>query len=496
MASFFDGPDKCDDGDIRVIRYRDLLPTDHPVRLIERFVDDLNVSSFEARYKVGDGQKGRAPKDIRMMLSVILYAVYRRTYSARQIDEATQCQADFWFLTNGKRISHDKISDFISLHEDEVHRVFLETIYLAHENELLDFKGLYQDGYLLKANASKKRSATMQDLTHRERRLSDRLDAIIDELKDKQIAPCLEEEKKRVSSKLLKLADLKAALQAKIAQRSEGKALWKANDIASGTTINETDPDSDKMKQKDGSYANSYLKVSAIDGKADIIVASAVDGYNDEPHIALPLFQQANENCKDTDGRYTTVVADANFTSAENCVEFEKQNIELVGPTRNYEEQKRNTEENSIVLMMKYDETRHCVICPAGAELQEKSRYFDSHKNTTLITFSNPAACQTCVRKDACVNSKTGYRTVKIDIRRPAQDRVLHRYFSEKGQALYKRRSHTAETPQGDLKKNGRFVQLVRRGVRKVRVDSIYHDIVWNLRRIFNTKGASLVWCP
>jgi len=495
MASFFDGPDKCDDGEFRVIRYRDLLPNDHPVRLIERFVADLDVSSFEARYKVGDGQKGRAPKDVRMMLSVILYAVYRRTYSARQIDEATQCQADFWFLTNGERISHDKISDFITLHEDEVHRVFLETIYLAHENELLDFKGLYQDGYLLKANASKKRSATMQDLTHRERRLSDRLDAIIDELKDKQISPCQEEEKRRVCSKLSKLAALKAALLEKIARRSGGKAPWKADIIASSTTINATDPDSDKMKQKDGSYANSYLKVSAVDGKADIIVASAVDGYNDEPHMALPLFQQANENCKNTEDSYTTAIADANFTSAENCVEFEKQNIELIGPTRNYEEQKRNAEENAANDTMTYDETKHCVICPAGLELQEKSRYFDSHKNTTLITFSNPTACLTCARRNACVNGKTGYRQVKIDIRRPAQDRTLKRYLSEEGQSLYKRRSHTAETPQGDLKKNGRFIQLLRRGIRKTRVDSIYHDTVWNLRRIFNIKGASLVWC-
>jgi len=492
MASFFDGPDKCDDGEFRVIRYRDLLPTDHPVRLIERFVADLDVSSFEARYKVGDGQKGRAPKDVRMMLSVILYAVYRRTYSARQIDEATQCQADFWFLTNGNRISHDKISDFISLHDDEVHRVFLETIYLAHENDLLDFKGLYQDGYLLKANASKKRSSTMQDITHRERRLSDRLDAIIDELKDKQIAPCLEEEKKRVCNKLSKLAALKTALQEKIAERSEGKAPWKANIIASSTTINATDPDSDRMKQKDGSCTNSYLKVSAVDGKADIIVASTVDGYNDEPHMALPLFQQANENCKNTENRYTIAIADANFTSAENCVEFEKQNIELIGPTRNYEEQKRNAEGN---VAMTYDETKHCVMCSEGAELQEKSRYFDSHKNTTLITFSNPSACKKCAKRDACVNKKIGHREVKIDIRRPAQDRVLNRYLSEKGQLLYKRRSHTAETPQGDLKKNGRFIQLLRRSVKKVRVDSIYHDAVWNLRRIFNTKGTSLVWC-
>ena len=494
MASFYDGFDKCDDGALRVIRYRDLIPPNHPARLIELFVAGLEISSFEAHYKVGDGLKGRAPKDIRMVLSVLLYAIYRRTYSARQIEHATEFQADFWFLTNGQRISHDKISDFINIHEDDVHHVFLETIYLAHQNALLDFNGLYQDGYLLKANASKKRSATMQDLTIKERRISDRLDAIMHELKDTQSAPAHQQEASHLENKLAKLGELKEQLQSKISQRTAGKAPWKANAIASSTTINPTDPDSDIMKQKDNSYANSYLKVSAIDGKEGIIMASDVAGYDNEPHMSLPLFQQANENCSSINKEYNTVLADSNFTSAENCVAFENADAQLIGPTRNFQEQERLRAQGTDVISFSYDENNKCVKCSMGAVLQEKSRCFDEQKNTTLLSFSNPAACKTCIRRNECTSSKAEYRRVRLDIRGPAQNRTLQLYRSAEGQRLYNRRSHVAETPQGDLKHNGRFIQLFRRSLRKTRVDSMYHDIVWNLRRIFNTKGNALAW--
>lgn len=49
---------------------------------------------------------------------------------------------------------------------------------------------------------------------------------------------------------------------------------------------------------------------------------------------------------------------------------------------------------------------------------------------------------------------------------------MLDRYLSENGQQLYQKRSHSAETYQGDLKQNGKFIHFLRRGLKKVKVDS------------------------
>ena len=152
MAEHFSGPQSCDDGALMTVRFRDLVPESHPVRYIDRFIDGIDIKPFESRYRVGSGLKGRAPKDIRLMLKVVLYAIYCRIYSARKIDYATANYADFWFFTHGERISHDKISDFIVMHGDDIHPVFLETIGLANRNDLLDFSALYEDGFKIKAN--------------------------------------------------------------------------------------------------------------------------------------------------------------------------------------------------------------------------------------------------------------------------------------------------------------------------------------------------------
>jgi transposase len=490
MADHFDGPQLCDDADFRTIRYRDLLPSDHPARFIEQFVGGLDISRFEAHYKVGDGQKGRAPKEIRMMLSVILYALYCRIYSSRRIDYATQHQADFWFFTYGQRISHDKISDFIIVHEAEIHAVFLQTIHVAHTNKLLDFKWLYQDGFMLKANASTKRTSTLAGLSTKQKRLSDRLQLVIEQLKNPDSAAETMKEKEHIENRLKRIGQLQDMLNAKIAQRSEGIAPGKAAEIAKSTTINETDSTSDLMKQKDDSFANSFLKVCATDAKADIVVASVVDGYNDEPHMSLPLFKQANENCEGK-GQFDSVVADCNFTTMANAEAFEQAHAQLLGPTRAQENESRN---GTPAVSFTYDEQHHCLHCTGEGTLTEEQRYWDKYKKTTIVVFSNRSACAVCALRSACTASAVGYRRVKWDIRAPAQQRVLQRYNSDEGKAVYKKRAHCAETYQGDLKHNGRFIQVFRRGLSKVRVDSLWQDTVWNLRRIFNTKGMAVVW--
>ena len=85
MSKYFKEKEEMDDGAFIAIRYNDILPPDHEAYYIQRFIKGLDTSEFENKYKVGEGQKGRAPKGIRMMLGVILYAVYKRIYSTHQI---------------------------------------------------------------------------------------------------------------------------------------------------------------------------------------------------------------------------------------------------------------------------------------------------------------------------------------------------------------------------------------------------------------------------
>jgi transposase len=489
MAGYFDDPTEYGDGAFITINFNEILPEHHPARLISRFIETIDLSSFEEKYNVGSGKSGRPPKSIRMMLGVLLYAIYSRFYSAHKIEKATYSYSDFWIFTHKNRISHDKISDFINVHEEEIIDVFLSTILLAEKNKLLDFGTLYQDGFLIKANASKQKSYTRKSLNHREKKLHAALEEVMEKLKNAEEDDDVNQRKKDVEKKLSTIKRLQEELNEEIQKRLNGKRDDKVDEEK--VSINTTDRDSSLMRMKDSSYANAYLKITAVDSKADIVISSVVEGYFDESHRAVQLFRQSNKNCERL-GVYDSVCFDSGFNTMGTCSWFEVLGVTVIAPTKDYENKRRNPD--TTVVTFEYDEKSHTVRCSEGAVLYEEKRYVDPKKGTRLFHFGNKGACGTCSRLKECTTSSRGYRSVTVDSRHVIQKRALEKYKSETGQEIYAKRLHAAETFQGDLKNNGKFDRFYRRRKETVRTESILQDIVWNLRRIFNSKSTEILW--
>jgi hypothetical protein len=360
---------------------------------------------------------------------------------------------------------------------------------LAEKNNLLNFETLYQDGFFIKANASHRRNHTRKSLKTREERMQAALREIIKRLKNSDEDEDSIKKKRKLEEKIAEIHNLREELNEKIQQRLDGKRPDKVD--AEKISINPTDGDSSIMKMKDKSYANAYMKITAVDAKADIIVGSVVEGYYDESHRAVQLFRLSNKNCGGL-GRYTSVCFDSAFNTLGTCAWFDTLGVEVIAPTKQHEHAERNPGENRITF--DYDEKTHTVLCSEGFILTEKERYVDSQKGSLQFVFCNEQACKSCSRLGDCTSSKNNYRLLRLDSRNPLQKKVLERYKSKEGQKIYKKRSHVAETFQGDLKNNGKFDRFHRRGQQKVRIESILHDIVWNLRRIFNSKSTEIIW--
>ena len=355
---------------------------------------------------------------------------------------------------------------------------------------MLSFESLYQDGFLLKANARKYKNYTKKRLAKKEEKIKESLNVVLKNIENEG-TDFLNTEELKLKGELIKIEELKKELNERIKVRSEKdfqsiKKLREEN-----MTINYTDKDAELNRMKDNSFANAYLKVTAIDPKTDIIVASSVDGYYDEPHKLIPQILEANKNCEGL-GEYSKSCADSAFITMGNCVQSESRNIELIGPTKQHENMVRNPEKQKEVTSFYYDENTNCVVCSEGKILKYCKRYHDWKRGTIISTYRNKKGRKDCNKKDKC--TKGEYRVVTIDSRLPVQNRALARYKSEEGKELYKKRSHASEVFQGDLKQNGKFLQLFRRGIDKVRIDSKFHDITWNLRRIFASCGNNLVF--
>lgn len=405
------------------------------------------------------------------------------------MEYATSNYSDFWFFTHKNRISHDKISDFISIHKKEMQSIFIETIILADKNKLLSFESLYQDGFFIKANASKSKNYTKKRLDTKREKLEKNLNVILENIKGDH-DDFLNKEAIKIKEEIEKINDLQNELNERIKIRSQKDSPVEIKIREETMTINYTDKDSEFNKMKNDSFANSYLKVTAVDPHADIIVASSISGYYDEPHKMIPLILDANDNCKGL-GTYVKSCADAAFITMGNCVQAESRDIELIGPTKQYENIVRNPEKNKDSIRFEYDDGNDIVKCSEGKVLKRRETYHNPKRGSIICSYYDKDVCSGCSKKDKC--TKGEFRKIKIDSRCSAQKRALERYKSDEGKKLYKKRSHSGEVVQGDLKQNGKFIELLRRGIENVEVESILLDISWNLRRIFASCMNSLV---
>lgn len=492
MAKHFNEVRDYDDGAFITVRFNDILLPNHKARYIKKFIERLDITEFERRYKVGVGIKGRSPKGIRMMLGVILYGMYTRIYSGHQLEKASYSYADFWIFTHRERISHDKTSDFINLHKEEIKEVFLETILLAENNKLLSFDALYVDGFQVKGNASKRRSHNKSWMKERRKKLSKRLEEILSQLQEKkEMAEESMKMKEKTEKELTKIDGLMKELNKRIKIRGDNRLPKEKKQIEEKLSINSTDKDAELMKMKRGGYGVGYTKINAVDGKADIIVASDVDGYYNESHKLHGIVKEANENIRGK-GKYTKVCADSNFNTMGSCISMEVEGVELISPTKEHENEKKEPEKHLGEIKFRYDERNNCVECSAGQKLMLRGESVKKRHGTKFLYFENEIACCDCKLKDQCTTSS--HRIVCIDVRSFIQEKVLNRYLSEEGKNIYKKRFHVAEVYQGDLYQNGKCMEVYRRGKEKVKVETILHDIIWNLRRIFNVMGEKIAW--
>jgi hypothetical protein len=69
----------------RAVCLDDLVPNDHRVRMVWRFVEGLDLTALLVGIKAVEGRPGHPPADPRILLALWLYATIEGVASARQV---------------------------------------------------------------------------------------------------------------------------------------------------------------------------------------------------------------------------------------------------------------------------------------------------------------------------------------------------------------------------------------------------------------------------
>src|SRR5713101_2576054 len=314
----------------------DWLPEKHLARFLVDVVEAMDLDEIYASYeeKDGRGQSAYAPA---MMVRVLLYGYCTGIYSSRKIEAKTHEEVAFRYLSADEHPDHSTLAEFRQRHLGALAGLFTQALQLCQKAGLVKLGHVAIDGTKIQANASKHKAMSYGRMGEAEQKLQAEVEALlrhaeeVDEAEDRQYGKGqrgdeLPAELARRESRLKKIREAKAALEAEAQQKAEeqkaeaeakiaarqeqekqtgqkprGRAPQVGNPAEaqpeSSSQRNFTDPESRIMPDgaHKGSFVQAYNAQAAVDSAAQIIVAAEITQQaNDKQQ--LPMLQQVIEN--------------------------------------------------------------------------------------------------------------------------------------------------------------------------------------------------------
>jgi transposase len=360
---------------------RDWVPEGHLASFILDVVSTLDLTDILRVYEAKD-TRGRAGYHPAMMVGLLLYAYCVGKPSSRKIEKATYEDVAFRVIAGNQHPDHDCIADFRKQHLQALSELFYQALLLCQEAGLVKLGHVALDGTKMKANASKHKAMSYERMGETERKLQEQIDQLLAEAeqvdaeedakygKGKRIDE-LPGDLARRESRLNKLREAKAALEAEAKARAEAEAKAvqdklderKRKEQETGKKTagrppqvpdperaqpdpkaqrNFTDAESKIMPDgaNKGSFLQGYNAEAAVDSEAQIIVAADVTQQTNDKQQLVPMVQQVVNNLLGQ--RPEKASADSGFYSKEALEHESLEGIDLYVPAGR---QKHGTEE-------------------------------------------------------------------------------------------------------------------------------------------------------
>jgi len=351
---------------------REWLPADHLAFFVMDVVASLDLKPILRHYDVKpvldeQGQsagervtsgRGQPAYDPRMMTALLVYAYATGTPSSRQIEKKCLEDVAFRVVSANQKPDHSTMAEFRKVHLKALAGLFLQVLKLCQKTGLVKLGHVALDGTKVKANASKHKAMSYGRMVKREEELQQEIAELLKQAEETDHAEDgthgkgkrgdeLPEELARRESRLAKIQEAKAALEAEAQAEAErirreheeqqkrrkdhdeppkpGRPPNPSEVPADKAQRNFTDPESRIMKNSDKAFIQGYNAQAAVDHERQVIVAIEVTQQAaDAPHLNL-MVEQVRVNTGETPRQLS---ADAGYFSEENVKGLEAKNID------------------------------------------------------------------------------------------------------------------------------------------------------------------------
>jgi transposase len=451
-------------------RLEDFIAEDNPVRVIDVFVEELDLRELGFT-RVDPLATGRPAYHPAVLLKLYIYGYLNRVQSSRRLERETQRNVELMWLTERLTPDHKTIADFRRDNAKAIRRVCREFIVLCRRLQLFSEAVAVIDGSKFKAVNNRDRNYTQAKLRRRLEQIDESIARYLGQLDSTDREECAigEAKRGRLEEKIKKLKE-----EIKRLKGIEGE-LREAPD----QQLSETDPDARSMATSGrGSGMVGYNAQIAVEPTHHLIVAEEVTNVgNDRAQLAT----MAGKAREAIGTEQLTAVADRGYYKGEEILACEEAGITTYLP-------KPQTSGNPAKGLFgkrdfRYLPEEDAYQCPAGERLIW--RMTTQEKGQTLHRYWS-SACPGCRLKARCTHGKE--RRVTRWEHEAVLDRVQARLDREPEKMRLRRQ--TVEHPFGTIKSWMGYTHFLTKTLARVRTEMSLHVLAYNLKRVINILGT------
>jgi transposase len=443
----------------------DLIGSDDPVRVIDAFVDSLDLAGLGFS-KVLAEEMGRPPYAPGDLLKLYIYGYLNRIRSSRRLEAETLRNVQVMWLINRLTPAFKTIADFRKDHARAIVGVCRAFIRFCREQSLFGGELLAIDGTKIAAVASRKRVVTPKKI--------EKMNAEIDRKIAEHLA-AMDEADREGAAATPGRADVGAALEALKVQKQRLQRQAEELSERGLKQLIETEPEAKLMKTPHG-HAVCYNAQTAVDAKHKLIAAFDLNNEGNDYRQLHPMAVEA----KDAVGAdEVTVVADTGYSNGEHAALCEQDGITANVPRA--ETVNPNGKQYFSRDRFSYDRESDSWRCPAGATLHLFKTSRTQKKKEYRTT-----ACSSCPLKGQC--TKAARRVIVRDFYEDERDAMHQRAIADP--IWMKHRRELAEHPFGTMKWLMAGPRFLVRGLKKARAELALGALSYNLKRVINILGV------
>jgi transposase len=467
MSGFIEGEDRTQ-ATLFPERIDDYVAEGSPVRVVDVFIDDLDISGLGFRTEPNaTGRPGYHPK---MMLKLYVYGYLNRVQSSRRLEREAQRNVELMWLTGRLAPDFKTIADFRKDNGEAIRLVCREFVMLCRKLGLLNNTLVAIDGSKFKAVNNRDKNFTRAKM---KRRLAE-----VEASVDRYLTQLTEVDATETDD------DKGAVLEKKIAQLREEIARLKKHEVrmleAPDKQLSLTDPDARSMNSR-GTGMVGYNVQSAVDSKHHLIIAHEVTNVGSDRSQLANVARQAKETLQ---AETLDVVADRGYYNGDEIRACEQAGIDtyLPKPKTSPNKAKGLFDRSAFTYVDKDDEYE----CPAGERLIY--RFTRTEKGKEIRRYWS-SACPRCPIKAQCTtgDNRRVSRWVHADVLDRAQARL-----DQQPDSMRVRRA-TVEHPFGTIKSWMGATHFQMKTLPRVSTEMSLHVLSYNKKRAIKLLGTEKI---